>query len=373
MTHWHIITGEYPPQRGGVADYTQLVARELARAGDRVEVWAPQCHKPRNEDDGVRLHRLPGHFGPRALIALDRAIGRSAGERVLVQYVPHAFGLKAMNLPLCAWLYARRHWNIDVMFHEVAFARRIRQPLRHNVLGEVTWLMAALAARSARRVFVAAQAWEKMVRGLCGKPIGWLPVPSNIPRIDNPHAIREIRGRYAGEQPLIGHLGTYGSGIRPYLEAAVPALLADRRLSVLLLGRGSVQFRDTLIGVHPAIAPYLHAAADLAPEQLSVHLAACDLMIQPYPDGISTRRTSAMAALAHALPVVTTRGALTEPLWLDSGAVAMTSTEHPADLVIVAVGLLRDSRERRNLAYKGNALYRERFDVAHSVGILRAV
>ena len=48
-------------------------------------------------------------------------------------------------------------------------------------------------------------------------------------------------------------------------------------------------------------------ADGLANEEVSVHLSACDLMIQPYPDGISARRTSAMAALAHERPVVTTR------------------------------------------------------------------
>ena len=38
-----------------------------------------------------------------------------------------------------------------MMFHEVAFQRRIAQPIRHNLLGEVTSLMAMLVARSAQR------------------------------------------------------------------------------------------------------------------------------------------------------------------------------------------------------------------------------
>jgi len=125
MRHWHIITGEYPPQPGGVSDYTHLVARELTHSGDEVDVWAPECLGSQDDlETGIRVHRLPGHFGPRALAVLDRAIASGRHERILVQYVPHAFGLKAMNLPFCYWLYARRRWNIDVMFHEVAFARR---------------------------------------------------------------------------------------------------------------------------------------------------------------------------------------------------------------------------------------------------------
>ena len=59
-------------------------------------------------------------------------------------------GFKAMNLPFCCWLFARRRRDITVMFHEVAFPTRTAQPLRHNLLGEVTTLMATLVARSAR-------------------------------------------------------------------------------------------------------------------------------------------------------------------------------------------------------------------------------
>ena len=42
LMQWHILTGEYPPQPGGVSDYTRMVAEGLAAAGDEVVVWAPQ-------------------------------------------------------------------------------------------------------------------------------------------------------------------------------------------------------------------------------------------------------------------------------------------------------------------------------------------
>ena len=75
MTHtWHIITGEFPPQEGGVADYTRQVARGLANAGDDVVVWAPCCEGSTSEDAGVIVHRLRGNFGPPALAELDSAL-----------------------------------------------------------------------------------------------------------------------------------------------------------------------------------------------------------------------------------------------------------------------------------------------------------
>src|ERR1043165_2729419 len=100
---WHILTGEYPPQPGGVSDYTQGVAEALTAEGNEVEIWAPPTEGTDITKDGLAVHRLPDRFGPRSLTRLDRGLHRRPG-RVLVQYTPHAFGWKGMNLLLVAWL-----------------------------------------------------------------------------------------------------------------------------------------------------------------------------------------------------------------------------------------------------------------------------
>jgi hypothetical protein len=71
--HWQLITGEYPPEPGGVSDYTRLVACGLAEAGDHVDVWAPPYAEPGSSDAGVNVHRLSGRFDPRALAVLGTA------------------------------------------------------------------------------------------------------------------------------------------------------------------------------------------------------------------------------------------------------------------------------------------------------------
>src|SRR4051794_16529358 len=106
---WAILTGEYPPQPGGVSDYTRVVARALATAGDDVHVWAPPVSPGDGaavvQDEGAVVHRLPDRFA-RAGRALCEADLRRRGPecRILVQYVPQAFGCRGMNVPLCLWL-----------------------------------------------------------------------------------------------------------------------------------------------------------------------------------------------------------------------------------------------------------------------------
>ncbi len=85
---WQIITGEYPPQPGGVSDYTHIISHGLAAAGDEVHVWAPDALPSPAENGGVQIHRLSDHFGPRAMLQRNRALSGSSENYTLIQYVP---------------------------------------------------------------------------------------------------------------------------------------------------------------------------------------------------------------------------------------------------------------------------------------------
>jgi len=368
---WHIITGEYPPQFGGVADYSRQVAGGLAREGDEVVVWAPQCDGATPEDVDVEVRRLPGHFGPRALAALDAGLARQPG-RVLVQYTPHAFGLKAMNVLFCAWLLARCR-PLDVMFHEVAYPFVYGQPLRHKVMAAVQWGMASLLLHAADRVLISIQGWSPVLRRLAHRKQGeiWVPVPSNVPThvaAEDVSALRQRMqvGPHAG---LVGHFGTYGGPITQLLAPAICDLLsADPDLHVLLLGKGSSEFAAELTRKCVRGAERTHAAGGLGADAVALHLGACDLMLQPYPDGISSRRSSAIAALALGRPIVTTTGALSEPLWAESGAVAIAA---PYDLARSVLVLRTDAAQRAELGRRAAELYQRRFALEHTIHALR--
>ena len=261
-----------------------------------------------------------------------------------------------------------------IMFHEVAYPHGAGYSLGENVLALVTRWMAAIAGRHAERIFVSIPGWRPLVESAVGKqvPIEWLPIPSSVPVADDGAGVAIVRSRMAQGHPLVGHFGTYGRLIRPMLRLALPAFMAVTDCRVLLLGRGGDMFRDELTAEHPEIAGRIDAPGPLAPDDLSRHVSACDLMLQPYPDGVSSRRTSVMVALAHGRPVVTTFGDLSEPLW-NEGAVVLAPVDRPNDLAAAVASLIADAARLRDFATRARALYAERFDVCHTVATLRAV
>jgi glycosyltransferase involved in cell wall biosynthesis len=361
-----------------VSDYTRLLARALAGAGDEVHVWAPAAAPGPPADPGVLVHPLPHPFGPRWLSRIDAGLGRARRPfRLLVQYTPHMYGWKAMNLPFCGWLLRRRRalrpW---VMFHEVAFPCAWRQPLRHNVLGAANRVMAALLLRAAERVFVSTPAWEPLLRRLAPlrESPTWLPVPSNVALEGPDEAVRAVRARLAPAPGglVVGHFGTFGGSIAAAVTAALPPFLrADPRRVGLLIGRGSGRFAERLLADHPALAGRVHAAGGVSADAAAAHLRGCDLLLQPYPDGVNGRRGSVMAGLALGVPVVTTCGAHTEPLWDEQGLAALAPDGDTAALLAAAERLAADADARRRLGERGRAGYLRYFSLENTLRILR--
>jgi glycosyltransferase involved in cell wall biosynthesis len=373
---WHLITGEYPPQPGGVADYTAGVARGLAEAGDPVYVWCPAGDGPPPDVPGVSVRPDLGKFRLRDWFRLSRGLGRLPGpRRLLVQWVPHAFGWRSMNLPFCLWLWLRsvvHRDEVEVMVHEpfVQWAGSRAQRLA----AVVHRLMTVILLRSASRVYVSTPAWVPLWKPYAFRktPFIWLPVPATVPAVDDPAGVTSVRSRLEPGGLVLGHFGTYGRLVIELLEPAlVRVLKATAGVSVVLMGRGGEGYREDMVKRYPEFAGRITATGRLEAADLSRYLQACDLLVQPYSDGVSGRRTSLLAALAHGRPVVTTTGRHTEKLWAESGAVALSPTGDAEGLATVTERLLADPEGRARLGARAAALYRDVFDVSHTIAALR--
>jgi glycosyltransferase involved in cell wall biosynthesis len=364
---FHLLTGEWPPYSGGVGDYTQLLAEALAARGCRVHVWCPAVQDVSNP--GVQVHRLPDHFGGLTRDILTRAFQTQPGV-VLVQYVPNALGMRGLNVPFCLWLQRIGHRGADVrvMFHEPFFYFERFRPLR-NMLALAQRGMAAALLRASAVVYVSTATWCDYLAPYGGRarPMIALAIPSTVPPVDDaPARARWRRAFTTGSEVarVVGHFGTFGDHVAAELTGVVPQLLeADPHAIMACLGRRGDGFARHMRESHPAVASRIHGTGELSRHELSAAIQACDALVQPYPDGVTTRRTSVMAGLAHGIATVTTAGRLTEPVWATSGCVALAPASDAAAITRAVVDMLRDDAGRTALAARGHATYRLNFSL----------
>ena len=373
MTTWHVLTGEYPACRaeasGGVGDYTRALACELLRRGHSVHVWCPSV-RPETGDGAIRLHSLPDAFGARARAALQSGWDAIPGT-VLLQYVPNALGAGGLNLQFCRWLQRRGDGlDVRVMFHEPYFYFSW-SPLG-NLRAVVQRLMAKLLVEASRKVYLSTETWRRYLPS--SRTAVVLPIPSTIPRCGDPAAAARVRTELAGSSAeLVGHFGTYGEHVSRALEPIVPLLLTARpSASFVCIGRRSDEFAGTLRARHSDLARRIHHTGSLSAADASAAIRACDVMVQPYPDGVTTRRTSVMAPLANGVATVSTTGDLTERIWSDTKAVALAPAGAPPAIVATIVQLFDEPATRAALSVAGRRTYDAHFSIEKSVDTLLA-
>ena len=369
---WHILTGEYPPDPGGVADYTMTVAEGLAQAGDRVHVWTRG--DAGTSPGAVTVHRVFGAFGRRDLARAGALLDDCREPaRLLVQWVPHAFGRRGVNLPFAMWVYTRsisRPEPIDVMVHEpfMPFAGSVA----HRGAAAVQRLMTSSVLRAASRAFAGTPAWIRFCRPLSPVPFRWTPIPSGIPVVANAHAASEWRRRLGvTRERLVGCFGRAGC----FQERAIEQLAADLRdqnsdTDVLLIGHGSTETAGRIVQRRRELREVVRATGPLDRSSVSAALLACDLMVQPYEDGICTRHSSVAALLTHGCAIVSNSGRFTEDFWPQSGAIQLGPPDASTWSGAV-VRLLEDQAERARLSAAAAALYDATFHVRHTVAALR--
>ncbi|GBD08829.1 Phosphatidyl-myo-inositol mannosyltransferase [Candidatus Thermoflexus japonica] len=308
-----LITGEYPPLPGGVGDYTRELARALQARGHTVAVWTDR----RGEGDAPSpfpVFRVVRRWDARAWFTLGRSLRAWRPDGVLLQYQAAAYGLGgAMNL----WPAIARPWlrgiPIVVTFHD------LRVPYLFPKAGPLRAWSIRLLARRADGVIVTNHEDEAALRAVGIRPLWRIPIGSNItPPSDLPPP-RSARARlgFPEDLPLVGFFGFLhpSKGFDILLEAI--AALAREGMTV-----GLVHIGATVAPSDPSQRGYaawcrqrIHElglrgrvweTGYRPPEEISLAFAAVDLCALPYRDGVSFRRGTLMAALAHGRAVIST-------------------------------------------------------------------
>jgi glycosyltransferase involved in cell wall biosynthesis len=366
-----IVTCEFPPEVGGVGAYTSKVSAELEQRGHEIRVWSSAGTGEIAPPDQV--NRTFGRFKLSDISRNERLMGTPKGRRLLLQWEPVGFGLQSLNLPFCLWIATRvlRGTRLVVMFHET-FLPFNKRSLKRYLAGTIQRLMAFTLINSAQTVFASAESGVLSLQRLCFRPskILHLPVFSNIEtRGQDARQVSAMRQQFARPgEILVGHFGLYMAHTEPLVMPALEALLKrDERVKVLFIGGCGARYHEALLARSPELGARVFASGVRPSEEIARLILACDVMFQPYPGGITTKRGSAMASLAQGRCIVSNKGPEMDRLWNECAGVRLLETPDPAGFAAELIRLAAVPAELAERGTAASAFYQDRFSLEHSV------
>jgi glycosyltransferase involved in cell wall biosynthesis len=366
-----LVSAEYPPHQGGVGDYTRELGAALRRKGVDALVLtsrlmqrgseapregeAPAEPRPHDGADGIPVMQRIGSWGWRAWRELDGALRELSPQVVHIQYQSAAYGLHpAINL----WP-RRSRWGrrTAVTFHD------LRVPYLFPKAGPLRFGCVVELARAAACPIVTNAEDRAMLAPHLSRPPALIPIGSNIrpePPPGYDRAAWRARAGVAEGETVLAYFGFLNESKGAEELIGALAALRGQGLPVRLwLVGGQVGHSDPTNRAYLARVRERIAALDLEslahwtgytpPAQVSANLLAADLCVLPYRDGVSFRRGSLMAALAHGLPVVSTfpRQPLAEIV--DGRNMALVPAGDAPALAVRIAALIGDPVARRRL------------------------
>jgi glycosyltransferase involved in cell wall biosynthesis len=276
---------------------------------------------------------------------------------VILQYNPFSFGRWgfAPRLPIDMMLLRRRrpHVRRAVMVHE-AFVPI--DSFKTLVMGAWQRLQLRALLLTADVVMVTTSSWIRLLPPDCRAVA--IPVGSNLPdRRDRREQSRQALG--VDDDALV--LATFGSDHPSFLlhyivDAANAVVAAHGSVKLLCLGAGA----RPLKGLDPSVE--LYRPGRQSADELAIGLSAGDIYLSPFSDGLSTRRTTLVAALQHGLPVVGTQGSRTEPeLRSETAGICWTAPHGIASFVSGTLELAGDRALRERVGAAARDLYDRTF------------
>ncbi len=307
------VTGEYPPMVGGVGRFTAELAGALQSQGAQSAVLTDKQVTAGTE--AVRVLPGRGSWGWGILSDIPARAHAAGAEWVHVQYQTAAFGMHpAVNvLPY----FLRRHglraaWT----YHD------LRVPYLFPKAGaRLRNLVTRLPLRAADAVVVTNQSdWESVQGQVQRGQLHRIPIGSDIESRQfsaEERSLRQAARGYSSEQLVLGYFGFLNASKGGLTLIETLAALAGDGMDAHLLMIGErvgasdeTNFRY-LQRVEAAISEHgLDGRVQWTGHQSDAEVAAdfhaIDVLVMPYEDGMSMRRSTLTAALANGCAIVTT-------------------------------------------------------------------
>lgn len=386
-----LLSGEYPPQIGGVGDYTYNLAHALAQAGLEIEVITRRpdqskdltfcCRglgdKPLQQAEGqvnyLHLHRIlpPGAFGFLACRVLFRHLHQNRPEILIFQYVPHLYG-RAGIVPLVSLLpLLARLAGVPCicMFHEIytRWDHKKRPPLKILVQWFFQFFQALLLVNFSQRIITSNPAYARQLNKLARfssqkKNCEIIPVGSNV-TLAKISCEERTRLRSSLDLTVSGPLLLVFSPftVSKDLEICLKVLQQMPQAVLICLGGKpdparlmAFQTQAQILGVKERLRIL---PGPLPTAEISGWLQTVDVYLHPTHGGASGRSGALAAALQHGLAVIAYNGMETSTAFKDGKNISLVTPGDTEAIVTLLERLQRDPALLCNLRSGATQLY----------------
>ncbi len=335
-----LITGEYPPMQGGIADFTRALAQALVAQGHTVFILTDQ----RAQSEGaISVSNSIRRWDWPSLRKTRQWAHENQLDVVDIQFETAAYRMSPFVhlLPV-----ALRGIPTFTTFHDllVPYLFPKAESLRYRIV--------LMLARHSTGVIVTNLQDELKLQSENGiKRLTQIPLGSAIPTQPPPNYDRTVwRATHgiASESFLIGYFGFLNAskGVDTLLDGVALAVQQGLNADVLMIGGSAGTSDPENIAYIRQIEAQIERLGLTArvqwtgfanEQQVSGHFLACDVIALPFNDGLSMRRSSFVAALAHGCPIISTTPAVALPELDD--CVYLIPPQSPAALTAALIDL----------------------------------
>lgn len=345
----------YPPLIEGIGDYTANLVRALSHRGVDVTVVTRQAPGvvQREACGPIEIRRIVNGWRMSEMGAILRVLDEKGPNTIL--HVQYPSGSQYNRRPMINLLpamvrMARPRIPVVITMHEF-HDHRLR------------WQARAIPMMMAANALIMVDSTDyRMVTKWIRPPRFYtelIPIGSNIAVVpESPTLRNELREQYgfnAGDT-IIVYFGNMhpGKGFLEILPAVRTLRSEGLAVSLLIISRlkphKSPYDREIVAALEsPRSEKWAYVVDAPVPERVSHHLQLADVAVFPFIRGAAENRGSLLAAIAHGLPTITTRGPSTPEMFEQNFGVQTVPTGDLPALIAHIRALVQSPELRQNL------------------------
>lgn len=328
---------------GGVAAFAKQMAKRLSNKATKTYIKSSgKFIEWHNDCDTIKLSSLLHFF-----LTNRKSV-------LFLQYVPYSFS--RWGLPFYLWFYLLVvklfQVKVHVYFHEVA-VRTTRQPWKKKILGKMQLILARVLCLIADRSFTSNQFYANMIGSR--KSVLVIPVPSNIDKV--PHQNNDKK---------IHRVCSFLNRATHQLFEAL-ATLVDKGILVelYLIGNATIDHQERARVFQATMSYPIEIIPPLNEIALSEILSSASVYVQLESvgsfdeGGASTKSGALAAAFQHGKIIVTTKGDMTDNVYINEQAVFFVNPNEEGNIAEVIELAFKDNIQAEARGRNAQKIYEE--------------